>query len=128
MVSTKRELELAKRRKVKAKLMELAPTDSAGRKLCPQCGKLTDMKDGVGKLHLCHDGTGASRPKTTFKTCYLACRACHFGEDGHRTENIEHGKFGDRPIELAGFHKGHAYSKAVQTGISKKKVKDVRNE
>ncbi len=121
-VSDKQAKDLIKRQVVKAKLMKLAPTDSAGRKLCPQCGELPDIKDGRGELHLCHDLPLSKGGRTSMVNCYLGCRACHNGPKGHKTECYEKPKPIDRIPALAGFTHGlHAISKEQQVGLKEKR-------
>lgn len=122
-ISQKQKKDLVRRKKVQALLMELAPRSSQyGDVLCPQCGKLPDMKDGRGELHLCHEKSLAQGGRTSYANCYLACRACHNGVDGHRTENVPHSQPIDRPpMPCMGDTGLHPYPTEMQTGQSKRK-------
>ncbi len=118
-ITEKQKAELLRRRKVKAKLLDLCPTDSAGRYLCPQCGKLPDFRG----LQLCHEIPLSQGGRTSFKNCYLGCAPCHGGPDGHRTENVPHGQAVDKSPVLSGYHGTSfgGYSKEQQCGIPRKR-------
>ncbi len=121
-ISGKKQKDLAHQKRVRAKLLLECATNSRGAPLCPQCGKLPDLKDGRGELHLCHEKSLAQGGHTSYRNCYLACRVCHSGPDGHRVENMPKSKPIDRPYQLSGYTTGvRPYSKEQQCGIKKKK-------
>ena len=107
----KRKAELARRRKVKAELLEKCPVDTQGKKLCPKCGKLPDPIRG---LQLSHKVSLARGGKTRLANCEILCASCHGAE--HRTEGVAHGKPIDRPMEMSGFHGLRAFPKHKQVG------------
>ncbi len=123
-VSPKQKKELARRQRVRAKLLLECPTDKRGFPLCPQCGKLPDLKDGRGELHLCHEISLARGGRTSYRNCHLACRACHNPDHGIReSSNTLRSYSGDRPapFQLAGTHgtTGKSWSREQQAGIKK---------
>ena len=83
-VSDRQKVELARRRWLKAELLEEAPRDEAGNILCGKCGRRPDGR-GIQLVHLKSLGAGG---KTTRVNCRLWCAPCHFGPDGHRTEGM----------------------------------------
>ncbi len=80
-ISKKQLKELAKRRKLKAELIE----ESGG--LCMRCGKPPDMKDGWGELHLIHKIALSQGGKTNRKNCAVWCRKCHLKFYHHLRES-----------------------------------------
>ncbi len=122
-ISTKKKADLARQRKVRAKLLLEAPIDSRGFPLCPQCGKLPDLKDGRGELHLCHGKSLAQGGRTSYKNCYLACRKCHNGPDGHRVENMPKTKVSDqeesRLAALTGKYGNRVWAITVEQQVGK---------
>ncbi len=115
--SDKQKAEFARRRRVKAALLEKCPVDKLGRKICPTCQKLPDFR-GLSLMHIKALARGG---RTSMENCVLRCFSCHNGPQGHRTENMPKSKAVDRPpMPVMGFTGLHPYSVETQVGRKKK--------
>ena len=81
-VSKRQSAELARRSRLKKKLMSSGIKDGSGRNLCWKCGRPPDWR-GIQLVHLTPLSRGG---KTDPDNCQLWCAPCHFGPEGHRTE------------------------------------------
>ena len=87
-ISQKQRRELTKRRKLKQELLRYGPHDEFGNPLCKHCGGYPDFR-GLQLVHLDPIGMGGSTTATNPDNCEIWCALCHFGPDGHQTENMQ---------------------------------------
>ncbi len=80
--------------------------------VCQHCGKMAYLEE-----HHLEYGNGRRKFSETERWCH----ACHFGEDGHRTEGVPNPKTDstDRTPECIS-RAGRPFSKAQQTGRKEK--------